>query len=404
VLRKVIICFTAAVFLLNIMAISVLSAPAVGEPVYDVETVADIMANTNVFELQAKSYVLMDAETGQILLENRSHERLPIASITKIMSMLLVMEAIDSGKINMDDIVTASEYAASMGGSQAYIEPGEQYTVRDALKAVATHSSNDVTVSLAELVAGSEQVFVVLMNEKAKELGMNNTNFLDCTGLTDEGHYSTAYDVALMSRELIVKHPKILEFTSIWMDTFRNGEFQLVNTNKLVHFYEGCDGLKTGFTRAAGHCLSATAKRNDMRLISVVLGEPDSNTRFAETRKLLDYGFANYESKQVNKKGEVVNEIEVKRALIPKIKALYGDDVKLLFARSDKGKVVREVRLKSSLTAPVAKGEKVGEVVYKIGEKEIAKVDLVSDRDVEKASFGKLFINMLSSWFSLGRS
>ncbi|ABN51914.1 MAG TPA: D-alanyl-D-alanine carboxypeptidase [Hungateiclostridium thermocellum] len=403
-LRKVIICFTAAVFLLNIMAISVLSAPAVGEPVYDVETVADIMANTNVFELQAKSYVLMDAETGQILLENRSHERLPIASITKIMSMLLVMEAIDSGKINMDDIVTASEYAASMGGSQAYIEPGEQYTVRDALKAVATHSSNDVTVSLAELVAGSEQVFVVLMNEKAKELGMNNTNFLDCTGLTDEGHYSTAYDVALMSRELIVKHPKILEFTSIWMDTFRNGEFQLVNTNKLVHFYEGCDGLKTGFTRAAGHCLSATAKRNDMRLISVVLGEPDSNTRFAETRKLLDYGFANYESKQVNKKGEVVNEIEVKRALIPKIKALYGDDVKLLFARSDKGKVVREVRLKSFLTAPVAKGEKVGEVVYKIGEKEIAKVDLVSDRDVEKASFGKLFINMLSSWFSLGRS
>jgi D-alanyl-D-alanine carboxypeptidase (penicillin-binding protein 5/6) len=404
VLRKVIIFVVAAVFLLNIMTISVLSAPAVDEPVYDVETVADIMTNTNVFELQAKSYVLMDAATGQILLENRSHEELPIASITKIMSMLLVMEAIDSGKINMDDIVTASEYASSMGGSQAYIEPGEQYSVKDALKAVATHSSNDVTVSLAELVAGSEQAFVVLMNERAKELGMENTNFLDCTGLTDEGHYSTAYDVALMSRELIVNHPRILEFTSIWMDSFRNGEFQLVNTNKLVHFYEGCDGLKTGFTRAAGHCLSATATRNNMRLISVVLGEPDSNTRFAETRKLLDYGFANYESTQVNKKGEVVNEIEVKKALVPKIKALYSDDVKLLLARGDKGKVIREVRLKGSLTAPVSKGDKVGEVVYKIDEKEIAKVDLVSDRDIEKTSFGKLFITMFSSWFNLGRN
>lgn len=403
-LKKGLICVIAAVFLLNIMTRSVLSALANDEPVYDVETVAAIMTNTNVFELQAKSFVLMDATTGQILLENRSNEKLPIASVTKVMSMLLVMEAIDSGKINMDDIVTASEYAAGMGGSQAYIEPGEQYSVKDALKAVATHSSNDVTVSLAELVAGSEQGFVVLMNERAKELGMENTNFLDCTGLTDEGHYSSAHDVAIMSRELIVNHPRILEFTSIWMDSFRNGEFELVNTNKLVHFYEGCDGLKTGFTRAAGHCLSATATRNNMRLISVVLGEPDSNTRFAETRKLLDYGFANYESTQVNKKGEEVNEIEVKKALIPKTKALYSDDVKLLLARGEKAKVIREVRLRGSLTAPVSKGEKIGEVVYKIDEREIAKVDLVSDREIEKATFGKLFVTMLSSWFSVGRS
>jgi D-alanyl-D-alanine carboxypeptidase (penicillin-binding protein 5/6) len=404
VLKNIISCFLAVVLLLNMVAISVLAVPDLGEPVYDVETVAQIVTNTNIFELKAKAHVLMDATTGQILMEGNSNERLPIASITKIMSMLLIMEAIDSGKINMDDIVTASEYASGMGGSQAYIEPGEQYSVRDALKAVATHSSNDVTVSLAELVAGSEMGFVVLMNEKAKELGMNNTNFLDCTGLTDEGHYSTAYDIALMSRELIVNHPKILEFTSIWMDTFRNGEFELVNTNKLVHFYDGCDGLKTGFTRAAGHCLSATATRNNMRLISVVLGEPDSNTRFAETRKLLDFGFANYESTMVNKKGEKVNEVEVKKGLVPKTTALYSDDVSLLLARGEKGKVVREVRLKSSLTAPVSKGQKVGEVVYKIDEREIAKVDLVSAGDIQRASFGKLFGMLISSWFNLGRS
>lgn len=402
-LKKVIISYVIAiVFVLNFLSISVYAFK--GEPVYDVATVAKIVSNTNVFELKAKAFILMDATTGQVLMENSSNEKLPIASVTKVMSMLLIIEAIDSGKVNMDDMVTTSEYAAGMGGSQAYIEPGEQFSVRDALKAVATHSSNDVTVSLAELVAGSEDAFVVLMNEKAKALGMNNSNFRDCTGLTDEGHYSSAHDVALMSRELVVKHPGILKFSSIWMDSFRNGQFELVNTNKLVHFYDGCDGLKTGYTSAAGHCLSATATRNNMRLISVVLGEPDSNTRFAETRKLLDYGFANYEATQVNKKGEEVNEIEVKKGLFPKTKALYSEDVKLLLARGEKGKVVREVRLKGFLTAPVKKDQKVGEVVYKIGEKEIAKVDLVSDRDIEKSSFGKLFIKMLSSWFNLGRS
>ncbi|HOQ37517.1 MAG TPA: D-alanyl-D-alanine carboxypeptidase family protein [Acetivibrio sp.] len=403
-LKNIIGCFLSVVLLFSIVAIPVLAEPDSGEPVYDVETVAEIMTNSNVFDLKAKAHVLMEATTGQVLMEGNSHERLPFASVTKVMSMLLVMEAIDSGKISLDDTVTTSEYAAGMGGSQAYIEPGEKFSVRDALKAVATHSSNDVTVALAELIAGSEQAFVVLMNEKAKELGMNDTNFLDCTGLTDEGHYSTAYDIALMSRELIVKHPKILEFTSIWMDTFRNGEFELVNTNKLVHFYDGCDGLKTGFTRAAGHCLSATATRNNMRLISVVLGEPDSNTRFAETRKLLDFGFANYESTLVNKKGEKVNEIEVKKGLVPKTTALYSDDVTLLLARGEKGKVVREVRLKGSLTAPVTKGQKVGEVVYKIDEREISKVDLVSSDDIPKASFGKLFGMLISNWFNLGRS
>ncbi|HOP99475.1 MAG TPA: D-alanyl-D-alanine carboxypeptidase family protein [Acetivibrio clariflavus] len=374
------------------------------KPVYNPATVEKIMASANVSELKAKSYILMDASTGQVLLENNSHERLPIASVTKIMSMLLVMEAIDSGKISLQDTVTASEYASGMGGSQAYIEPGEQYSVHDALKAVALHSSNDVTVSLAELVAGSEEAFVVLMNEKAAELGMKNTQFKDCTGLTDVDHYSSAYDIALTSRELITKHPKILEYTSIYMDSFRNGEFQLVNTNKLVRFYNNCDGLKTGFTNAAGFCLAATASRNNMRLISVVLGEPDSNTRFAETRKLLDYGFANYESVEINKKGELISDISVKKGTVSKAGAVIGNDVKVLLPRGQKTKIVRQVSLSEDITAPVKAEQKVGEIIYKIEDNEICRVDIVADRDVEKINIGHIFVRMLRSWFTLGKA
>lgn len=387
--------------LLNIATVAVFATPE--QEVFEDKAVATIAAKVDINDLKAKSSVLMDAGTGQILHEKNCDEKLAIASVTKVMSMLLIMEAIDTNKIGYDNMVTASEYASSMGGSQAYIEPGEQYSVKEALKAIALHSSNDVTVSMAELVAGSEEAFVVLMNEKAKALGMENTNFMDCTGLTDNGHYSSAKDIALMSRELITNHPKILEFTSIWMDTFRGGQFELVNTNKLVRFYSGADGLKTGFTNAAGHCLSGTAKRNDMRLISVVLGEPDSNTRFAEIRKLLDYGFANFESNLVNQKGEVVSPIEVKKGMTSNINGVYNNEVKLLLARGDKGKVTREVRLKKSVEAPVKVGQKVGEVVYKVDDKEVAKVDLVSDTEVTKASFGNIFSRMFVKWFYLGR-
>jgi D-alanyl-D-alanine carboxypeptidase (penicillin-binding protein 5/6) len=373
-------------------------------PVYNPNTVDSIMASTSVSELKAKAYILMDASSGRVLQGNNSDERLPIASVTKVMSMLLVMEAIDSGRISLEDTVTASEYASGMGGSQAYIEPGEQYSVHDALKAVALHSSNDVTVSLAELVSGSEEAFVVEMNEKAADLGMKNTQFKDCTGLTDVDHFSSALDIAIMSRELITKHPKILEYTSIYTDTFRNGEFDLTNTNRLVRFYTGCDGLKTGFTRASGFCLTATASRNNMRLISVVLGEPDSNTRFAEIRKLLDYGFANYESVEVNKKGELLADISVKKGTISKTAAVIGDDVKVLLPRGQKTKIVRQVNLDETITAPVKAGQKVGEIIYKIDENEISRIDIVSDRDVEKTNFGILFFRMFRSWFSVGKN
>lgn len=394
--------FILIIFLCNILAISSFAVPA--EHVFNSQTVTKIVSSSNIFELKAKALTLMDAATGQILYENNSNESMPIASVTKVMSMLLIMEAIDSGKISMEDTVTTSEYAAGIGGSQAYIEAGEQFLVREALKAVALHSSNDVTVSLAELVAGSEETFVVMMNEKAKELGMNKTKFLDCSGLTDVDHYSSANDVALMSRELVTKHPKILEFTSIWMDSFRNGEFELVNTNRLIRFYKGeVDGLKTGFTNAAGFCLSATAKRNNMRLISVVLGEPDTNTRFAESKKLLDYGFANFESVGVNKKGDEVAQIEVKKGITKNAKALFANDVNLLLKRGEKGNITTDVQLPEDFNAPIKTGEKIGEVVYRINEKEIARIDIVSDRDIEKATFSRLFTSLVADWFYVGR-
>ncbi|MCX7708818.1 MAG: D-alanyl-D-alanine carboxypeptidase [Clostridia bacterium] len=387
--------------ILNIFTLPIHAAPNPDE--YNSLAVSKAMEKTSVFELKAKANILMDGTTGSVLLEKNSHEKLPIASVTKVMSMLLIMEAIDSGKLTLEDKVPVSEHAYGMGGSQVYLKPGEEFTVDEMLKAVAVHSANDATVALAEKVSGSEDAFVSKMNEKAKELGMNDTNFLDCTGLTDEGHYSSANDVALMSRELLMKHPKVTDYTTIWIDRFRDGKFELANTNKLIKFYPGANGLKTGFTSKAGYCLSAAAKKDNFQLIGVVLGEPDTNTRFAEARKLLDYGFANFELTQVNKKGEEVGEVEVKKGLKTKVKAVLGDDVKLLMNKAEKGKVTREVKLSSDIEAPVDAGKKVGEVIYRIGDKEVGKADAVAQEKVENASFVRLFFRMVVSWFGIGR-
>lgn len=401
--KKVVVCFVVVVSLfVNLLSIPALGATNPDE--YDSMAVTKTLEKTNVFDLKAKASVLIDASTGQVLLEKNSHEKLPIASVTKTMSLLLVMDAVDSGKITMDDKVTVSDHSYNMGGSQVYLKPGEEFTVTEMLKAVAVHSANDATVALAEKIAGSEDAFVAMMNEKAKALGMNDTNFLDCTGLTDEGHYSSANDVALMSRDLIMNHPKILEFTTIWHDTFRNGQFSLDNTNKLIRFYDGANGLKTGFTTKAGYCLSAAAKRNNLQLIAVVLGEPDTNTRFAEARKLMDYGFANYEVTQLDKKGVAVGEVGVKKGLKTKVKAIYGEDVKLLLNKGEKGKITREVKLEPDINAPVTAGQKLGEVIYKIGDKEIGKTPAVAEAKVDKASFIRLFFRMVLSWFGIGRA
>lgn len=375
---------------------------------YDAVEVMKIMNSTPITDLKAKGAILIDCNTGTILLEKNSHDKLPIASVTKVMSMLLIMEAIDSGVISYDSKVTVSENSWSFGGSQVWLEPGEVFTVDEMLKAVAIHSANDATVAMAEAIAGSEEAFVGMMNQKAKELGMNDTNFLDCSGLTDTGHYSSAHDIAVMSRELLLRHPEITKYTSTWQAKFRENvpgknPVSLDNTNKLVRHYQGTVGLKTGYTGAAGHCLSASAVRNGQQLISVVLGEPDSNTRFAESRKLLDYGFANFETVMVNAKDEPVQQVTVKKGLQPVTNAVFKDDVKLLLKKGEKGKIERITALQENLTAPVKSGQKIGEVKFIISGNEVGKADLVASSDVQKVSFLRIMYRLMQEWFCMGR-
>ena len=408
-LKKIVPVFLSVIFLFSsFVALPAYAAVYTDVTEYDAVTVMKIMNNTQVTDLKAKGAILTDCNSGKVLLEQNSDEKLPIASVTKVMSMLLIMEAIDMGKLAFDTKVKVSEHSYSMGGSQVWLEPGEEFTVDELLKAVAIHSANDATVALGEAVAGSEEAFVGMMNDKARELGMTNTNFLDCTGLTDKGHYSTARDIAVMSRELLLKYPQITEYTSTWQAKFRDNvpgkdPVSLDNTNKLVRFYDGTVGLKTGFTGAAGHCLSASAIRNGQQLISVVLGEPDSNTRFAESRKLLDYGFANFETVKVNSSGEEVQQVQVKKGLKPAVSAIYKDDVKLLLKKGEKGKIERVVKIKTGLTAPVKAGEKIGEVTYVVSGNDVGNADIVAATGIEKASYIKIFINMVTEWFKMGR-
>lgn len=394
-------------FIMTIVIVfSVLScnvSAAISPDVYNSQEVLNILQKTDVFKLDSSAAILIDADSGKILLEKDIHKQLPIASVTKVMSMLLIMDAIDSGKIKYEDMVKVTEYAASMGGSQAYLKPGEEFTVKDMLKAIAVHSSNDVTVAMAEHISGGESTFVADMNEMAKKLGMKDTHFLDCTGLIDEGHYSSAYDIALMSREIIVKHPKILEFTSIWHDTFRNGQFDLDNTNRMINSYNGMDGLKTGYTEKAGYCLAATAKRNDLRLISVVLGASDTNQRFAQTRKLLDYGFANFQIVTVAKKNDELGIAKVKKGVQTSLAGVATGDVKLCLKREEKDKFVKEFKPDNNLVAPIKKGQQIGQVIYKVGNDVVAKYDVVAKDDVKKASFIRLLFRMIGELFSRGK-
>ena len=406
--KSVLLCLSIVVLFSSLFMVAAYAAP-VDNTAYDDATVMKIMNNTTISGLKAKGAVLIDFDSGMVLQEQNSNEKLPLASITKVMSMLLIMEAVDTGRISLDSEVTVSDHSADTKGTSVWLEAGEVFTVKELLKAVSIRSANDATVALAEAVAGSEEAFVAMMNEKAAELGMKNTNFLDCSGLTDVGHYSTAYDIALMSRELLRKFPQITEYTKTWQAKFRENvpgkkPIDLDNTNKLVRFYDGTVGLKTGYTEAAGHCLSASAVRNGQQLISVVLGEPDSNTRFAESRKLLDYGFANFETNQVNTKGEVIQDVQVKKGLPPTTKVIYKEDVKLLLKKGEKGKIERIVNIKADLVAPVKAGQKIGEVTYMISGEEVGRADLVASSHVQKASFLKIFYSMVQEWFGMGRT
>lgn len=346
----------------------------------------------------AKAAILIDASTGQILFEKNSHEKLAPASMTKIMSMLIIVEAIDDGRLSWDDEVTASENASNMGGSQILLETGEKMKVEDMFKGIAVASGNDAVVALAEAVAGTTDEFVKLMNAKVQELGLKDTNFKNPHGLDDANHYSSAYDMAMIAREL-VKHEKVLEFTSIYEDYLRKGtskEFWLVNTNKLVRFYSGVDGLKTGYTKEAGYCLTATAKKNNMRLLSVVMGEESSGLRNSETSSMLDYGFAQYKSNELIKKGEVVKEVEIEKAKQKSVSIVTSEEASILMKKTDKmGEITYETEI-DKIKAPIKVGDKVGALNIKEDGKLIRKINLTVKEEIKKANILELYIRYLS--------
>ena len=355
-------------------------------------TVTDAAIGTQL-DIKAKSAILMEANTGKILYEMNADEKLPPASITKIMSLLLVMEAIDSGKMSVEDVITASEHACSMGGSQIWLEPGETMTVDDLLKAAVIASANDATVALGEQIAGSEEGFVAMMNERAAQLGMTNTHFVNATGLDAEGHISTAHDVAIMSAELI-KHELIKNYSTVWMDTLRDGESELVNTNKLVRFYEGTTGLKTGTTSGAGYCLSATAERNGLELVAVIMSGDTSQDRFNGAKKLLDYGFANYEYASITPQLDIT-ELDVKNGVAQKVKILATNNFGALLKKSEASAITQQLNLKQNLTAPIKKDAVVGTVDFYLNDEMIGQVDVTASESVDKMSFFMAFLWIL---------
>ena len=348
-------------------------------------------------EVEGKSACLMDVATGTVLYEKNPSEPLAPASVTKVMTMLLIMEAIDSGKISWDDTVTASEAAAAKGGSQVYLKVGETMTVRDMLKSIAVSSANDCACAMAEHLAGSEGAFVEQMNRRAQELGMTSTHFVNCTGLDDapeaKEHRTSAGDIAVMSRELLKNHPDIKQFTTIWMDTIRGGAFGLSNTNKMVRFYPGATGLKTGFTSGAGYCLSASAQREGMELVAVVMGAKTSQARNAACKELLDYGFANFAV--IAPELSDVPGVPVKLGKQDTVSAALGEATGLLIDKAQKSSVTTQVSLEERVTAPVTRGQQIGTLSIKSGEQTLRQIPLVAAEGVERLTTGDLFVKVL---------
>ena len=376
------------------------------EPI-ELETVSDSPEEDQQkapFEVAAKGAVLIEADTGEVLFQQDCHEELPLASVTKVMTMLLVMEAVDEGKITLEDEVTISERAASMGGSQMYMGFGETHTVEELMRGVAMASANDGCVALAEYVAGSEEIFVERMNEKAKELGMRDSHFCNTNGLPVADHYSSAYDIALMSKELY-QYEETHEWFTTWQSSITVGlpgkekEFGLTNTNKLIKQYQGCNGIKTGFTTDAGYCLSASATREDTHLIAVALGCETSQIRNTEVSKLLDYGFANFETCVIAEKGQAIEEIRVENGQPQTLKAVTADRITCLTEKGGKGDISSKAKIDEKVHLPLKKGDKVGVLNVYQGDEKIAEYPLVAEISVEKASFGELAKRLVKKIF-----
>ena len=375
----------------------------------DIEDSSDSEENTNIDNTtdtslipNATAGILMDATTGEIIFEKNKDEQLAVASMTKMVAQIIILENIEAGKIKWDDIVTASANASGMGGSQIYLTTGEEMTVEDMMKGISMASANDATVAMAEFIAGTEVEFVEMMNKKVESLGLKNTHFKNCTGLDEEGHYSSAYDMAVIARELL-KHEKILEFSSVYEDYLRedtDNKFWLVNTNKLVRFYEGADGLKTGHTDAAKYCLAATAKRGDLRLIAIVLGEENSSTRNSEAMSLLDYGFNNYKLEILKTTEDIVKEISLDKATSPKISLVPLNDLAILSKKSeDTKKYTYDIEVTNNVL-PLKVGDEVGKIIVKDSDNNVVKEEILTvTEDVDKLSFlellGKTLADMM---------
>lgn len=372
--------------------------------VTDQSSISTVAPLTPTFTFQSKAQVLMEPTTGAILYANNENEKLLPASVTKIMSLLLIMESIDNGKLNYTDVITCSKSASGLGGSQIWFEQGEQLTVDDALKAICVVSANDVTVAMAEHLAGTQQNFVAQMNAKAKELGMLNTNFMNAHGIDEEGHYTTAMDIALMSKELLNKHPGILKYTSIWMDSIRNGEFGLTNTNKLIRFYEGTTGLKTGSTSKALFNLSASATRDGTTFIAVVCTAPSGDIRNEEVKQLLDYGFSNFKTKTIYPRNTVLESITINKNLDKNHEVLLAEDVSILYEKGKNIEYEQKIIYNDELKAPIAKNSIVGKVVItnKTDGSQISEKNIIIKDDINKSGIKQYYMYLLNKILVLG--
>ena len=357
----------------------------------------------NPLALDCGAACLIEQNSGLIIYDYNMHEKLRPASVTKIMSLLLIMEALDSGKIQLTDKIPCTEDAAKMGGSQIWLDVRETLTVEEMLKAICVVSANDCVVAMADYLEGSQDAFVKKMNQKAQELGMNDTTFKNCHGIDEDGHLTSAYDIAIMSRELLMNHPSITKYTTIWMDSLRDGKSSLVNTNKLVRNYNGCTGLKTGSTSIALYNLSASATRNNLSLIAVVLKAPTPAIRFSNAQKLLDYGFSNYTVTSFGKKGDVIKSVEIKKGTTSSIDAILENDAEVLISNGSNKDVTQEVKLDDTFTAPILEGQKLGEVEFSINGNVVSTVNLVANKSSDKLSFGSIIKFVMNKWFNMLR-
>jgi D-alanyl-D-alanine carboxypeptidase (penicillin-binding protein 5/6) len=357
----------------------------------------------NPLALDCGAACLIEQNSGLIIYDYNMHEKLRPASVTKIMSLLLIMEALDSGKIQLTDKIPCTEDAAKMGGSQIWLDVRETLTVEEMLKAICVVSANDCVVAMADYLEGSQDAFVKKMNQKAQELGMNDTTFKNCHGIDEDGHLTSAYDIAIMSRELLMNHPSITKYTTIWMDSLRDGKSSLVNTNKLVRNYNGCTGLKTGSTSIALYNLSASATRNNLSLIAVVLKAPTPAIRFSNAQKLLDYGFSNYSVTSFGKKGDVIKSVEIKKGTTSSIDAILENDAEVLMSNGSNKDVTQEIKLDDTFNAPILEGQKLGEVEFSINGNVVSTVNLVANKSSDKLSFGSIIKFVMNKWFNMLR-